>query len=151
MTSRGWHELKKCAVNGAKIPKGDQVMGQPCPFCGNTLGAEMSATSPMQTKSTADGSTAVAPPSGSTTGSGMGSRMYEYKTVPLSIDEKFIGKTSARSESRVADALEDRLNGLSREGWELLVVADVVVAGKVMKSKERRTIPVAFFRRPVAS
>ncbi len=77
--------------------------------------------------------------------------MYEYKTVPLSIDEKFIGKTSARSESRVADALEDRLNGLSREGWELLVVADVVVAGKVMKSKERRTIPVAFFRRPVAS
>lgn len=37
-TSQIWHGHRKCAVNGAKIPKGNQKMGEPCPFCGNTMG-----------------------------------------------------------------------------------------------------------------
>ena len=46
MTSGTWHGLKKCAVNGAKIPKGNRVIGQPCPFCGNLLGAQISSSTP---------------------------------------------------------------------------------------------------------
>ena len=34
-----WHGNKRCVVNGAKLPKANQVLGHPCPFCGNTLGA----------------------------------------------------------------------------------------------------------------
>lgn len=41
MTSRSWHGTKKCAISGAKIPRGQQMMGAKCPWCGNTQGAEI--------------------------------------------------------------------------------------------------------------
>lgn len=39
-----WHGNKKCAVNGAKLPKANRVLGQACPFCGNTIGAYIGST-----------------------------------------------------------------------------------------------------------
>ena len=44
MTEQLWHGTKKCAVNGAKIPRDLQVAGQRCPLCGNTLGANFDGT-----------------------------------------------------------------------------------------------------------
>lgn len=46
MTSRSWHGTKKCAVSGAKIPKANQIVGRACPWCGNSLGAEMGSRPP---------------------------------------------------------------------------------------------------------
>ena len=39
-----WHGTKKCAVNRAKLPRANQVPGQRCPFCGNTVGAYIGAS-----------------------------------------------------------------------------------------------------------
>ena len=39
-----WHGTKKCAVNGAKIPRDSQTVGTQCPFCGNPLGANFDGT-----------------------------------------------------------------------------------------------------------
>ncbi|MCZ6462211.1 MAG: hypothetical protein O6705_08270, partial [Actinobacteria bacterium] len=44
MTEQPWHGTKKCAVNGAKIPRDLQVAGHRCPLCGNTLGANFDGT-----------------------------------------------------------------------------------------------------------
>jgi hypothetical protein len=41
-----WHGYKKCAINGAKLPKANQILGQACPFCGNILGAYVGAVGP---------------------------------------------------------------------------------------------------------
>lgn len=38
-----WHGTKRC-VTGARIPKANRVMGRPCPYCGNTLGAPVGST-----------------------------------------------------------------------------------------------------------
>lgn len=46
MTSGSWHGTKKCAVSGAKIPKANQIVGRACPWCGNSLGAEMGSRPP---------------------------------------------------------------------------------------------------------
>lgn len=53
-TEQVWHGNKKCAVNGAKLPKANRVLGQPCPFCGNTIGAyigEPEAAQPAEASS----------------------------------------------------------------------------------------------------
>ncbi|MCH7845272.1 MAG: hypothetical protein IH850_05515 [Acidobacteria bacterium] len=42
-----WHGTKKC-INGAKLPKANRIAGQPCPFCGNTIGAYVGADSSAQ-------------------------------------------------------------------------------------------------------
>ena len=39
-----WHGTKRC-INGAKLPKANRIAGQPCPFCGNTIGAQVGAAS----------------------------------------------------------------------------------------------------------
>ncbi len=41
---QSWHGTKKCAVNRAKLPKVYRIVGQPCPFCGNTVGAYIGAS-----------------------------------------------------------------------------------------------------------
>ena len=47
-----WHGTKKCAVNGAKLPRAKQVPGQRCPFCGNTVGAYIGTSSTPSASST---------------------------------------------------------------------------------------------------
>ena len=63
-TQQVWHGHKKCAINGAKVPKANQKLGEPCPFCGNIMGAYLGDTaaplSPQATSATA-ASTATAP------------------------------------------------------------------------------------------
>jgi hypothetical protein len=44
MADQVWHGTKKCAINGAKIPRDLQIAGKRCPFCGNTLGANFDGT-----------------------------------------------------------------------------------------------------------
>jgi hypothetical protein len=41
MAAGVWHGTKKCAVNGAKIPRPNQIVGRNCPICGNALGTEI--------------------------------------------------------------------------------------------------------------
>jgi hypothetical protein len=44
-SQQNWHGIKRCTT-GAKIPKGNRVMGNTCPFCGNTLGAVVASSAP---------------------------------------------------------------------------------------------------------
>ena len=72
---------------------------------------------------------------------------YEYWIEPMTIDEKVIGKTSARNISDRAKTLEVRFNALAQQGWELVSIGQVDITGKVFKSSEVRDISVAVFKR----
>ena len=72
---------------------------------------------------------------------------YEYWIEPMTIDEKMIGKTSARNISDRAKTLEVRFNALAQQGWELVSIGQVDITGKVFKSSEVRDISVAVFKR----
>jgi len=54
-----WHGNKKCAISGAKLPKANRVLGQPCPFCGNTIGAYIGETDSAPAAVTSSGETAA--------------------------------------------------------------------------------------------
>lgn len=71
----------------------------------------------------------------------------EYWIEPMTVEEKLLGKTSARNISERAKALERRFNQLASEGWELVSIGQVDITGKVRKSAEYRDVSVAVFRR----
>ena len=72
----------------------------------------------------------------------------KYWIEPMTVDEKLLGKTSARNVSDRAKSLEKRFNKLAKEGWELVEIGQIDVTGKIFKSAERREISVAVFRQP---
>lgn len=75
---------------------------------------------------------------------------YEYWIEPMTIDEKVIGKTSARNVSARAKTLEARFNSLAQDGWELVSIGQVDITGKLFKSSEVRDVSVAVFKRPAS-
>lgn len=71
---------------------------------------------------------------------------YEYYTEAVALDEKMLGKTTARSKG-IAAGVAMRFNELAQSGWEFVAMAPVPVTGKVRKSKEYREITIAVFRK----
>jgi hypothetical protein len=72
---------------------------------------------------------------------------YQYWIEPMTLDEKLMGKTTARNVSERAKVLENRFNQLAGQGWELVSIGQIDITGAVFKSNEVRDISVAVFRR----
>lgn len=74
---------------------------------------------------------------------------YEYWIEPMTLDEKLMGKTSARNVSERAKVLEKTFNQLAQQGWELVSIGQIDITGKIRKSAEVRDVSVAVFKRPL--
>lgn len=77
--------------------------------------------------------------------------MYEYCIEPMTVDEKLMGRTSARNIGDRAKVLERSFNDLAKKGWELVSIGQIDITGRIRKSPELRDVSVAVFRRDTDS
>jgi hypothetical protein len=119
-SQQNWHGVKRCTT-GAKVPKRSRVMGNACPFCGNTLGATVG--SPTQKNATTAEKL---------------SRLDELRSDGLLTAEEY----SSRREKLLDDAMETRPPSRSENpsseavrrssGWSRKTVLIVAVVALVI-------------------